>query len=160
MVNRYSLADYKVSISFPAGLKAGLSTDPLEIGGPGNNGEDGSFVGTIKLARATNTWETEADPTGSWVHNKNLDRHGTVTLSIRQISDDIIRLIMIARAIENDQTLKKGCKIDVYGADTQLVATAEDCYIVKIPEQNYGEKAQTQEWEWTSGRIKFNQEIK
>lgn len=158
MINRYSLADHTVKITLPDDLYMGgtnLGGKVLTIGGPGQNGQDGSFVGSIGVGRTNDMWSTTGDPTGSWVHNKNLDRTGSVTLSIRQVSDDVIRLMMVSNVFEQDSDRNgKGCKIEVFsGAD--VVARAEDCYITKIPDQNFGETAENQEWAWTAGRVTF-----
>ena len=158
MINRYSLADHTAKITLPAGLSMGgvdLGGKVITIGGPGQNGQHGSFVGSIAVSRAANMWSTTGDPTGSWVHNKNLDLTGAVTLSIRQVSDDVIRLMMISNifAADNDRN-GKGCKIEVFSGD-DIVSRAEDCYIVKVPNQNFGESAENQEWEWTAGYVTF-----
>lgn len=160
MLNRYSLSDHTVQVQIPDGL-AGFSNKVLTFGGPGNNGQDGSFVGNITVARNANTWSTEADATGSWVHNKSLARNGSVTLQIRQVSDDIIRLIMLARTYENDDRAYKGCTITVNAVrngNPVIVASAEDCYITKIPNQEFGDTAAMQTWEWTAGRVTFPQD--
>ena len=159
MVNRYSLADHTVKITLPENLRVGgvdLGGRVLTSGGPGQNGQDGSFTGSITVRRANPTWNTEGDPTGSWVHNKTLNRTGSVELSLRQVSDDIIRLQMLASIFESDQNGTRGCLIEVYSTD-KTVAKAEDCYITQVPDQVFGESAENQSWTWTSGRVTFPQ---
>jgi hypothetical protein len=163
MINRYSLADHVVKISFPnqvlpTATAASTGNTVISLGGPGESGE-GSFVGKITVERATETWTTDADPTGSWVNNKTLDKHGTVTIDIRQISDAVIQLMMLTSAYEtvDDQNSNaRGLTINVYSSNS-IVATCEDCYIVKVPSQEYNATANEQTWTFTCGRILFPQ---
>lgn len=159
-INRYSLADYTVKIVFPENLTSGgvaIGQKIATIGGPGEVGDEGSFVGEIKIERKTEAWTIEADNTGSWVHNQNLDRTGTVTLNIRQISDDVIMLSMLAAAYEaKANRLVQGLTITVLIGDTE-VAVADDCYISKIPTFTFGAKAEEQTWSFNAGRITFKQ---
>lgn len=155
MINRYSLADHLVKITLPANLTVGganIGGTVLSIGGPGNNGQTGSFVGEITVERNTDTWTTEGDPTGSWVHNKSLNRTGSVAMQLRQVSDDVVRLQMLAQVFENGDF--PGCKIEVFSG-TDTVARAEDCYITRIPSQVFGDSAAMQTWGWTAGRVTF-----
>lgn len=155
MLNRYSLADHTVKVTFPEGFNVNgtnLGGLVLTFGGAGNNGIDGSFLGEIAVSRSRDTWTTEGDVTGSWVHNKSLDRTGTVTLNLRQISDDVVRLQMLANAFELNDSV--GCQIIVFSKDTP-VAQADDCYISKIPDQSFGDSAAMQSWGWTAGRVTF-----
>lgn len=162
-VNRYSLSDHTLKMTFPTyntnanglGRISGLQ---LQFGGAGNNGQQGSFVGSISVARSTTTWTTAGDPTGSWVHNKNLDRTGTITLNLRQVSDDVIRLTTIARILENDMSEAAGFKLEIFSSN-KPVAIAEDCYISQVPNQEYGDTAADQSWTFTCGRITFQRDV-
>lgn len=157
----YSLADYKVAIQIPAipgvpGLETAME---FTIGGAGNDYE-GSCVGEIRVSRNNDTWTTEADPTGSWVHNKNLDRTGRVQISIRQVSDYIIKFICICQAYEKVSSGhgNSGIGITVLpdnGSGASGFAQAIDCFPVKIPDQVFGSTAQDQEIVFTSGRVTF-----
>ena len=144
MINRYSLADHLVKVTLPANVIVGgvnIGGMVLEFGGPGNNKQTGSFAGEISVERSSDTWTTEGDPTGSWVHNKNLNKTGTVSLQLRQVADDVIRLQMLAQVFENNDF--PGCNIEVFnGSDT--VARAEDCYISRVPSQVFGDTAAMQ----------------
>lgn len=163
MINRYSLADYIVSIKIPTiGNFAG---GEYKIGGPGDNGE-GSYLGEIKVTRNADAFTTEGDVTGSWVHNRNLNKTGTVELTIRQVANEVIKLILAANAYEfatNNTPAYKGIEgitisisIPQYEDVSTPFVTCEDCMINKIPDQVYGETAATQSWVFTSGRITFN----
>lgn len=162
--NRYSLADHIVVITLPddniellerSGLQANA---PITIGGPGQNGNEGSFVGSIKVSRKEDLWDTQGDATGSWVHNKSLNRTGNVEIDITQVSDDIIKLSMICNAYESIQGAVGGLTIEVknaYNLELPSIAVCSDCLINKIPDQNLGEKAEQQNWSFTCGRVQF-----
>lgn len=158
MLNRYSLADHTMVLTIPDELES-FGGMQLKFGGPGNNGQEGSFVGAVTVERSATTWTTEADPTGSWVHNKTLDRSGSVTLQLRQVSDDVIKLMMLAQIYEKTDRSIRGCTIVIF-AGKDPVARADDCYISKIPAQVFGETAAMQDWGWTAGRVTFPQNTK
>ena len=154
-MSRYSLADYRVTIE---GLLPGIS-DPIRItiGGAGENGE-GSCLGEIKVTRNTELWNTVADATGSWVHNRNLDKTGTVELSLRQVSDDVVRLIQLCSSYENVTSDATGLTITVSPSHSYSVkaeAFCNDCFPVKVPDQVFGDTAAEQSWVFTCGQVKF-----
>ena len=81
MIHQYSLADYQLTIGLSDNIARQLGLRDangnlltnFSIGGPGENNE-GSFVGQIVVNRTQDLFTTEGDATGSWVHNKNLNR--------------------------------------------------------------------------------------
>lgn len=155
MTNRYSLADYTVTITVPSDV-AGIGGKTITIGGPGENGE-GSFVGEIKITRVTDLWKATGDPTGSWVHSKNLDRTGQVSININQVSDNVIKLIQLCTIFETVQATK-GLTITVSPAlddINTIYAECIDCYIKKIPDQVFGGDAVPQTWEFVVGQVTF-----
>lgn len=161
-VNRYALADYQLVISLPPQLsnsallqRSGLSSDkPFVIGGPGETGIEGSYVGQITVKRNNDLWTTEGDATGSWVHNKNLNRTGEVDVDITQVSDQVITLAYLCDAYESIQEAIGGLNIQVLNAATQeTVADAYDCYIKKIPDHSFKEAADKLTWIFTCGRV-------
>lgn len=153
MINRYSLADYTMAVKVPTAVIGG-EIESLKFGGTGNN-QSGSFIGQITVTRNVDTWSTEGDATGSWVHNKSLNKTGTVSLQIRQISDDIIKLITLARLYENSDP-EEGCLITIYRGD-KIIETCTDCYLTKVPDQVMGDTAEMQTWQWTCGKIEYNE---
>ena len=160
--SRYSLADYQATLTVPA--IGSSEAESITIGGAGKNGI-GSCVGEISVTRNSNLWTTEADPTGSWVHNKNLDKTGIVRINIRQVSDTVIRLIQICSAFESaDIESTTGITININPvlnneAATQFI-TCNDCFIVKIPDQTFGQTAAEQSWEFTCGQILYSPTLK
>lgn len=159
--NKYSLADYQIIITLPNNEtllnKVGLSANvPIVVGGAGENGLDGSFVGSIKISRTNAVWKTEGDNTGSWIHNKNLDRTGKVSVDIYQVSDQILQFAMICNAYQNVQDAIGGLTIEVknaYDSSLPSIATCFDCLIEKVPDQDFGDTAKTQSWGFTCGRV-------
>lgn len=163
-VNRYALADYQVSIKLPDSItnstlltQSGLKSDaPLIIGGPGETGIEGSYVGQITVKRNKPLWSTDGDATGSWVHSKNLDRTGSISVDITQVSDQIVTLTYICMAYESVQENVDGLKILVTNTATQEpVAECDDCYITQIPDHSFKDTADKYTFEFTCGRIIF-----
>ena len=153
----YSLADYELSVSIPA--IGDLPAETFRIGGPGDTG-NGSCTGQIVVSRNQNLFETEGDPTGSWVHNKNLNRTGTITVDIRQVSNYIVKFILTCQAFEAYQHRTGGMTIQLIPAFTneanQPIMTAIDCFFQKVPDQVMGPSAQTQSWIITCGKITYS----
>lgn len=159
MINRYSLADHRVVVTLPENFYIGsvnVGGKQIVFGGAGETGMEGSFMGQISITRNSEMFTTTGDVTGSWVHNKSLDRTGTVELQIRQISDDVVKLRMICMALEEAETQSDGILIEVYNND-DLVEKAEDCVIQKQVDDVLGESADNQTWTWLAGRVTFPQ---
>lgn len=164
-VNRYSLTDHIVTIKIPNtnGILKGVPEDlAFSIGGPGETGQ-GSFVGSIKVTRNKEAFTTDGDVTGSWVHNRNLDKTGTVSIEIKQVSNTIIKLIKICNAYESIRNSEdmyfggfEGLTITVSDSTGNQFINCTDCMITKIPDQNFGETAELQTWEFTCGYISYD----
>ena len=162
----YSLADYVATITFP-GFTVGETTfapETFQIGGAGENNE-GSCVGEIRVTRANDMWTTEDDPTGSWVHSKNLGKRGTIQFSIKQVSDYIIKFMLLSNqyekltgSIRRTDGLRSGLQIELApenGGSSEFIS-CDDCFPVKVPDQIYAGTAQDQELVFTSGRVSYN----
>ena len=159
MTNVYALSDYIITITgIPSGVLLSGETQ-YSIGGSGQNGYEGSFLDSISLTRRNDTFSTEGDATGSWVHNKSLNRTGSVTININQISTDVIILSTICKAFENttDKAFRKGMRISVSPSynPNLVVAEAYDCFVAKQEDQILGSTASNQNWQFTSGRVEF-----
>lgn len=156
MTNVYSLADAQAIIKIPDVIPENvISLRNLTIGGPGEMGE-GSFTNSITITRTSNLFSTTGDATGSWVHNKNLDRTGTCVISISQISDTIVKLSQLCNAFESIQGNYPGMTISIVSSANDAgmpIAICEDCYITKIPDQSLGTTSANQSWSFTCGRI-------
>ena len=163
MIHQYALADYqlKIGLSTEVAQRLGLKDNfgnPLKnftIGGPGENNE-GSFVGQIVVSRSTNLFETKGDATGSWVHDKNLDRTGTITLEITQISDDVITLVQLCQILESVQSNLPGLELTVNSVASNVsttMVTGRDAYIQKLPDITLAEAAGRLSWVFTCGQV-------
>ena len=167
MIHKYSLADYQLTIGIPQSVAQKLNLKDAEgnlltsftIGGPGENGE-GSFVGQIVASRGNNLWETEGDATGSWVHNKNLNKTGTIELQIRQISDQVIELSQLCDIYESVQENVEGLTLTVNSSateETTPMVTGVDSYIQKQADLTLAETAGMLTWVFTCGQVMFYQ---
>lgn len=155
MINRYSLTDYTVTITPPEGM--GL--EELTIGGVGtaanNNTNLGTFLGSITVNRTNDAWNTDGDVTGSWVHNQNRSKVGTVSINIKQVSDDIVKLHQMLTIMEASETNTKGCTIVIANAadSNKVLFNCYDCYIVKMPDYVMAETAAVQTYTFTCGQV-------
>ena len=120
MIHQYSLADYQLTIGLSDNVARQLGLRDANgnlltnftIGGPGEDNQ-GSFVGQIVVTRNTNLFSTTGDATGSWVHDKNLDRTGSIQVDITQISDDVITLVQLCQMFESIQTNMPGLELTI-----------------------------------------------
>lgn len=153
----YALTDYILGVQIPA--VGDLPAETFTVGGPGDTG-NGSCTGQIVVSRNQNLFETDGDVTGSWVHNKSLNRTGTINIDIRQVSNYIVKFILTCAVFEKVQTRTGGMTITLTPAfnneSNTPIITAIDCFFQKVPDQNYGPSAQMQSWIITCGRIDFN----
>lgn len=147
-MKRYSLANHILSIE---------SNDPairnmfnvISIGG------EGSYTGSINVSQQNNLWETEGFATGGWVHNKNLSRCGTVTVNLSQLAEQVAKFIQLCNTFYSADY--EGFTLTITTNEGRKIATCTDCYIQKIPDQNFSETAGRQDWTFTCGHIAFGQ---
>ena len=144
---KYSLANYILSIdSNDSEIKNIFGT--ITVGG------EGDYLDSLTLSHESNIYSTTGYATGGWVHNKNLDRHGTATISINQLSDRVGRFIQLAKlAFSGDYA---GFTLSLSDIDGNKIATCVDCYITKIPDQSFNPQAQNQIWTFTCGQINYD----
>lgn len=145
-MNRYSLSDYVVSIT-PDDPAMRTAFDTISIGG------QGQYVGSIRVRVANELWSTEGYATGAWIHNKNLDRHGTCEIEISQLANEVFKFIRLCNIYYEEQY--GGCTITIADRNGRTVATCIDCYISKPADQEFREQAQNQAWAFTCGEITF-----
>lgn len=151
----YSLADYILTLGVDSvSLRnlLGLSSNSISIGG------EGQFLGSIKVAYSADQWSTKADATGSWVHSKSYDQHGTFDLELNQMAPAVIRFIGIVAAYYSSTEVRDGFTLTLKkaGNNETFNVVGEDCRIVKIAEQSFANEAENQTWSFTAGRITFN----
>lgn len=150
---RYSLASHTIQfVSTNNEIKSLIGN--IRIGGEGN------AVGSISVAIDSTLWTIKTYATGAWVHEKNLNRSGSVTMSISQLSPAIAKLITLCNMFygpsnnASDKNDIDGITINIMEGSKQL-AICEDCYPTKIPSQDFNETSSDQNWEFTCGRITF-----
>lgn len=162
MLHVYSLADHQLTIGLSQSVAAQLGLRDssgnlltnFTIGGPGENNE-GSFVGQITASRNKELFTTTGDATGSWVHDKNLDRTGHIRVDITQISDDVITLVQLCQIFESVQSRMPGLELTInsVASGTTPMVTGRDCYISKLPDLPLGETASRLSWDFTCGQV-------
>lgn len=163
--NRYALADYQITVTVPSGVSyqttlagAGITSGTtITIGGPGEGeGKYGSYVGSINVKRTKDLWTTEGDATGSWVHNKDLNRTGTIEVEITQVSEQVVQLVYLCSAYESVADAVEGLHLEVKNiASGRNIVDAIDCYINKIPDHPFQDTAQKLTFTFTCGRIVY-----
>lgn len=165
--HRYALADYQLTIGIPSSIAQQLNLRDeygnlltnYTIGGPGQNGE-GSFVGQISASRTVDTISTEGDNTGSWVHNVNKNKTGTIELRINQISDDVIKLSQLTQIYESIQESVPGLTLTINSSsseETTPIVTGNDSFIRKQPDLAFAANAQDLVWMFNCGQVLFFQ---
>lgn len=147
---RYSLANYTLTISISTELAGDFGIETLTVGG------EGSYLDNISINLNDNLWSTEGDATGSWVHNKNLNRTGTCSVTLSMLSDNVARFITLCNLYYNSTNNYSGLTMALRSSDEKTIATCDDCYIQKIPNQEFQSTAQNQTWVFTCGKITFN----
>lgn len=166
MTYRYSLSDYIVAVQIPDSLRdvfaGNTSTAFDENANMITLGGDGSHTGSITISRETDQWSTDGDPTGSWVHNQNKDKHGSVSVEINQVDDRVRLLMRLYETYYSADSNTDGLTLTVYKAinstNSKTIAVCTDCYLQNSPDLAYGESAANQEWQFTCGRIDMNGE--
>ncbi len=146
-MNRYSLANYILSIDCNSDeIKNMFGT--ISIGG------EGSYTDSITIGGLPNLWDTTGFSTGAWVHNKNLSKTGTATVSISQLSDKVKKFIKMCNVYYSGDY--DGLTLSLSDTQGNKVCSCIDCYIQKIPDQAFGNTAANQSWIFTCGQINFN----
>lgn len=144
---RYSLANYILSIEpNDATIKQMFGT--ISIGG------EGSTVGAISLTPNETMYKTTGYATGGWVHDKSLNRTGVASITLNQLSKAVSKFIQMCKVFYADDY--DGFTLSLSDINGNKVATCIDCYISKIPTQEFGATAADQTWDWTCGQINFN----
>ena len=143
---RYSLADYILSIK---------SDDPnLQSFGTISVGGEGDAIDGVSIELDNNMWDTTGFATGAWIHDKNLSRTGKVAITLSQLSDKVAKFVQLAKVFYTGDF--EGLTMSVTDSSGQEVALCEDCYVVKIPRQDFAARAANQAWTFTAGKITFS----
>lgn len=143
---RYCLADYIMSIE-PSDSRLKQMFSKVTVGG------DGNALSSITLSLSDTLWSTTSFATGAWVHNKNLSKVGSAEIRISQLSSVVVKLKQMCKVYYSGNY--SGFTISVTDSNGTVVATANDCYPTKIPDQSFGETASEQSWSFTCGEVDF-----
>jgi hypothetical protein len=145
---RYSLSDYILSIE-PGDNELKEAFGTITIGG------EGSYVGSVRASQTNDLFTTKGYATGDWVHNKNMDRTGTVEISLNQLAEKVgvlMRLINYYFLGDYD-----GATISIVDKSGKHVCSASDCYPAKPADQDFGAEAADQTWTFTCGKVTFGE---
>lgn len=146
-MRKYSLANYILSIT-PNDPQINTMFGTISVGG------EGSYLDDVSISMSETMFSTESYATGAWVHNKNLARNGSVTVSLNQLSDTVARFKQMCKTFYAGDY--EGFTITLSTNNAENVATCIDCLITKIPDQSFGESAGKQTWTFTAGQISFD----
>lgn len=144
---KYSLANYILTIKSNNVNAQAIFGNDISIGG------EGSYVGSITFSRQTEMWSTSGFATGGWIHNKNLDRHGTVDVELSQLAPQVGRFIQLCNVYYASDY--EGFTLTLTDSEQNQIVECIDCYITKIPNQVFGESAASQTWSFTCGQINY-----
>lgn len=146
-MKRYCLANYILTVDIPEDV--GFGTQSISIGG------EGSYLDSITISMSSDMFSTEGDATGGWIHTKSLDRTGSVTVSVKQISDKVAVFKSLVNVYMNLNTESSGMTLTLRDMLNNTIAICEDCVISKIPDQAFSSTPTSQSWTFNAGRITF-----
>lgn len=147
----YDLTQYSLSIVPDDAALAQLAS---VIGGVVVTSANGNGVDKIDVGLNSDQWSTKGYANGAWEHNKSYNRTGTVNVSVSQLSEAISRFSKFCNLwySGNYGGLTLAITSNLTGAS---VCICHDCYITRIPSQEFGETATTQTWGFTCGFIDY-----
>lgn len=151
---RYCLANYILAIDITDPEARTIFGDTITIGG------NGSYLDNITISRTNNIYEVAGDNTGSYIFNKNLNKTGTITISINQLHDNItIFKRLVNYCYEHDmEPLTISLRTNNSNPlNIETIATCTDCLLQGTPNQSFGNTATTQIWTFICGIIDFEE---
>lgn len=143
---KYSLANYICNIKPNDSML-------LSMFGIINIGGEGSTTDSIVASRANPLFNIVGYPTGGYVHNKNLSKIGTITVTINQLASNIGKLKRLINIYQSNDY--EGLTITITTSDGEVVCTAIDCMPAQIPQQEFRDSAANQTWTFNCGEINF-----
>ena len=148
---RYSLNKYILSIK-PSNELASAMNDfgTISIGG------EGSYLDNVSINLNRNMWNTTGFSTGAWVHTKDLSKTGTVSITLSQLSPEVQRFIRLCETFYDNDYEGFTITLSTNDTDRRVISTCIDCYIQKIPSQDFASSAGNQTWVFTCGKITFS----
>ena len=152
---KYSLANYILSIKIPQELKAVFGEDFI-VGGAGDN-QRGSYTTSIDVSRNQDLYTLKADATGSWVHEKNLNQSGTISVNLNQMAPvgaKLTKLFYALSAYSGNQEIT----MTICGNDSTPIITANDCVLANIPDLQLQSSVNDRTWTFNCGQVIYNQQ--
>lgn len=146
-MKRYCLANYILTADIPEDI--GFGSQSVSIGG------EGSYLDTITVHLNNSLFSTQGDNTGAWVHIKNLDKTGTITITINQMSDKIASFKALMNIYSNMDSDVAGMTLTLRDSLNNTICVCEDCVIENIPDQSFGSTPATQTWTFLCGKVQF-----
>jgi len=131
-VKQYSLLDFALSITFKK------REYDIPVGGIG------SYLGSIKVAKATDNISKTVDATGSGIFAYNHDHSGTIDIEISQVSTkvgEIINQVMEYYQSETEGKWKEALISIVIKKNGKKVIDAPDCMLTKMPDLDISPEA-------------------
>lgn len=144
---RYCLANYILTVNVPEEINLGVSS--INIGG------EGSYLDSITV-KVNGGWKISGDSTGSWVHTKDLDRTGTIEVSINQMSNKISIFKSLMTIYRNLDTEVEGLTLTLTDNLGNLICIAQDCILADYPDQSFSNEPSTQSWTFNCGKVVLN----
>ena len=92
---KYCLANYILSIQPNDSALLNMFNN-VSVGG------EGDALSSINISIENNLWSTTGFATGAWVHDKNLSRIGSITVSISQLSDRVAKFKQLCNVYYNN----------------------------------------------------------
>lgn len=153
MQRTYSLSRYILSISTNNPEYQKIIGADFTLGGTGEVADN--FLNSITFSTTGTLWSVKGNARGSYVFDKNLDKSGTVSISLNQLSEAVARFKQLAEYMythDDDSTLTMTLKS---GDEGEEIVTCTDCLIQSIPNQDFSSTSGDQEWVFVVGRINY-----
>lgn len=147
-MTRYSLSNYILTLT-PKDNSIKNIFGSISIGG------EGDTLDSISVNQEGTLFSTTGYSTGGWVHSKSLQRNGTFSISLSQLSDKVVKFIRLCEMFYSKDY--DGFDITIVSnSENKTVCVGTDCYIASIPNQSFGSSAANQTWNFTAGKITFS----
>lgn len=146
-MKRYCLANYILTADIPEDI--GFGTQTVSIGG------EGSYMNTITVKLNKDLFTTEGDNTGSWVHVKNLNKTGTVEVSIKQVANSVAVFKALMNIYHNLNSEASGMTLTLRDTLNNTICICKDCLLTRVPDQSFENEPSNQTWTFTCGCIDY-----
>lgn len=153
MQRTYSLSRYILSITTSNLEYQKIIGANFTLGGTGEIADN--FLNSITFSTNGTLYTVKGNARGSYVFDKSLDKTGTVTVNLNQLSEAVARFKQLAEYMythDDDSTLTMTLKA---GESGEEIVTCTDCLIQSIPGQDFSSTSSDQTWTFVVGRINY-----